>query len=90
MHQLCLTGNFNENSGNMNMKSVGNKSLAMNAYIRGKNEGSEKIVGALNDSKIFSEKIHFADRFNSYLAKKSFMKHETFLSTLSADQTLIG
>lgn len=90
MHQLCLTGNFNENSGNMNMKSVTNKSIAMNAYIRGKNEGSEKIEGCLNDDKIFSDKIASTDRFNSYLAKKPFLKHETFLSTLSADQTLIG
>ena len=90
MHQLCLTGNFNENAGNMNMKSVTNKSLAMNAYIRGKNEGTEKIEAVLNDEKIFSTRVSCSDRFNSYLAKKSFMKHETFLSTLSADQTLIG
>ena len=72
------------------MRSVANKSLAMNAYIRGKSDGAEKIVNTLNDDKIFSEKIHSVDRFNSYQAKKSFMKHETFLSTLSADQTLIG
>ncbi|CAG5091327.1 Oidioi.mRNA.OKI2018_I69.PAR.g12974.t1.cds [Oikopleura dioica] len=89
MHQLCLTGNFNENSGNMNMKSVTNRSIAMNAYIRGKNEGCEKIESCLNDDKIFSDKIAPTDRFNSYLAKKPFLKHETFLSTLSADQTLI-
>ena len=62
----------------------------MNAYIRGKNEGCEKIESCLNDDKIFSDKIAPTDRFNSYLAKKPFLKHETFLSTLSADQTLIG
>lgn len=88
MHQLCLTGNFNENSGNLSMKSCSNKSLAMNAYLRGKCEDIENIEHALNNQNIFSDILTSTDRFNTYVAKKPFMKHETFLSTLSVDQTM--
>ena len=89
MHQLCLTGKFNEDKGNLNFKTCSNFALCRNVYFRGKIESNFSPAKVLNDDVIFSDILSQKHRYNSYHSKKSFMNFETFLSTASIDQTMV-
>ena len=90
MHQLCLTGKFNEDKGNLNFKTCSNFALCRNIYIRGKVEANFSGEKILNDNLIYSDILSESHRYNSYYSKKSFMNFETFLSTASVDQTMVN
>ena len=91
MDQLLLTGKFNEDSGNLNFKNCSNSSFAQNIYFRGKFDSNllSQTAPKLNDSKLYSNFLSSSYRFNVYQTKKAFMNFESFLSSVSNDQSLL-
>lgn len=91
MNQLCLTGKFNEDAGNLKFKQCSNYSFAQSIYFRGKYDDNFRTTAQnqLNNSTLYSPRLSSSYRFNMYKTKKSFMSFESFLTSVSNDQTMM-